>query len=86
MELRGLPPPLHHHFVCVEKFTVLTCVGLIAKHKILERALLLELGPKWRWVSGAETGDRDWRLEIAAGGGRGQMGDWRSEIGDVRCE
>ena len=37
-------------------------------------------------TTGAEIGDRDWRLEIAAGGGRGQMGDWRSEIGDVRCE
>ena len=37
-------------------------------------------------TTGAEIGDRDWRLEIAAGGGRGQMGDWRLEIGDVRCE
>jgi len=34
-------------------------------------------------TAGAEIGDRDWRLEIAAGGGRGvkwEIGDWRSEM------
>ena len=34
-------------------------------------------------TAGAEIGDRDWRLEIAAGGGKGSNG--RSEIGDRRC-